>query len=85
MPLKIPGRAYFGKMIVTLSIEHSFFMLALLVEYIFLATFYGLYLKHQFFTHYIIIQFFKFLQFHVDLCGQRNDELDRSAMGPGSA
>ena len=51
MPLKIPGRAYFGKMIVTLSIEHSFFMLALLVEYIFLATFYGLYFNHQFFLH----------------------------------
>ena len=30
-----------------------FFMLALLVEYIFLTTFYGLYFNHQF-THYII-------------------------------
>ena len=47
----------------------NFFMLALLVEYIFLTFFYGLYFNHQFFTHYII-QIFKFLQFLADLCGQ---------------
>ena len=36
-----------------------FFMLVLLVEYIFLTTFYGLYFKHQ--KHITLNNFFKFL------------------------
>ena len=52
-----------------LDSDMIFLRLALLVEYIFLTTFYGLYFNHKFFTHYIT-QFFKFLQILVDLCGQ---------------
>ena len=40
-----------------IGIRFNFFMLALLFEYILLATFYGLYFNHQFFLHITIYNF----------------------------
>ena len=53
----------------TWNLQSLFLMLALLVEYIFLTTFYGLNFNHQF-LHIALNNFFKFLQILVELCGQ---------------